>query len=118
MKYAVCHVDEIMKNEVKPIEVNGRSIVLVRTENDEYYAVRNKCSHQGVELHKGSLLDAALVSKVGEYCFDKDNKVLRCPWHNYEFCIKSGKSPIPGDRHRVKTYEVSIAGEEIYIEVK
>jgi 3-phenylpropionate/trans-cinnamate dioxygenase ferredoxin subunit len=44
-----------------------------------------------------------------------DDRVVLCPWHGYKFRLSDGRSPLEGDRMRVRTYTVELEGDEIVI---
>ena len=58
-----------------------------------------------------------LPSKVGEYCYGMHNKIVRCPWHAYEFELETGISLAEPERLRVATYEIKREGDEVAIYV-
>lgn len=50
-----------------------------------------KCLHQGGPLDQGKLYDYhATTKEAGEYQVDPVREVLKCPWHGYEYDIKTG----------------------------
>ena len=65
-----------------------------------YYAIKNSCPHMGGELGEG-LLQGELVT---------------CPWHGWRFNVKTGKNP-EADVVGVRTFEVKVEGDEIFIGV-
>ena len=46
----------------------------------------------------------------GEYLYSRQGEILRCPWHGWEFDIRSGQSWFDPTGVRVRRYEVSIEG--------
>lgn len=81
----------------------------------EYYALINRCSHQGGPLCRGELVGLARSSGPGDYAWDRAGEILRCPWHAWEFDIKTGKAVVDPQKVRVKTYEVSVEPFETYV---
>ncbi|KKO54397.1 Rieske (2Fe-2S) protein [Paenibacillus sp. DMB20] len=88
------------------VQVEGREIGIYRI-NGEYYALNNYCPHQGAPMCAGYVSGTNLPSEVYEYEYARKGEIIRCPWHGWEFDIKTGKS-LFSDRVRVKTYEVRI----------
>jgi len=76
-----------------------------------FYALRNQCPHQGAELCRGSLNGTHLPSDPCEYRYGRDQQILRCPWHGWEFDITNGKAIVTPDKVRVKTYPVAVESE-------
>ncbi len=103
------HVDEIPLGERKIVQI-GRISIGVFHLSDGFYAVRNYCPHQGAELCKGSIHGTHRPSDVGDFNPALEGRVLRCPWHGWEFDIVTGKG-LYDARDRVATYEVRVNQE-------
>lgn len=95
----------------KIVEVAGRSVGIFNLEGS-FYALRNSCPHQGAPLCLGSIGGMARPSAPGEYDWGRHGEILRCPWHGWEFDIKTGRSVFNPHRTRVRSYEVTVSGEE------
>ena len=52
---------------------------------------------------------------VYEYSVDTAERVLRCPWHGFEFRLENGRSITDPERMRVKTYRVELEGDEVVL---
>jgi hypothetical protein len=52
-----------------------------------------------------SLVDS---SEPGEYRMSRQAEMLRCPWHGWEFDIRTGQSWCDPAKVRVKTYPVTV----------
>jgi nitrite reductase (NADH) small subunit len=102
----VAEVDEIQEGQSKIIDLEGRSIGLYRI-GDAYYALHNRCPHEGAQLCKGKVCGTTLPSKVYEYEFGRKNELVRCPWHGWEFEIKTGKS-VFDEKVRTRSYKVQV----------
>jgi nitrite reductase/ring-hydroxylating ferredoxin subunit len=116
-KHIVATVEEIPPGERKIVEVAGRSIGVFNI-NGEFYAIRNTCPHQGGPLCKGKVSGFLESSAPGDYRYSRRGEIVRCPWHGWEFDIKTGQSWFDPIRTRVRRYEVSVepataAGEAI-----
>jgi nitrite reductase (NADH) small subunit len=44
-------------------------------------------------------------------------EILKCPWHNWEFDIKTGCSLFDPENVRIKTYNVKEEEGTVYVEV-
>lgn len=105
--YVVAAVDEIPPGERKLVEVAGRSVGVFNV-GGAYYALLNRCPHQAGPLCRG-LLHAFIESTVpGEYRYTRKGEILRCPWHGWEFDVKTGQSWFDPARVRVRAYEASV----------
>jgi nitrite reductase/ring-hydroxylating ferredoxin subunit len=50
----------------------------------------------------------AMPSTPGEYVWDREGEILRCPWHGWEFDLTTGRSIFNPHKLRVRTYEVTV----------
>jgi nitrite reductase (NADH) small subunit len=99
---------------VKIVLVNRREIGLVHW-HGQLYALRNLCPHQLGPLCRG-LLRPRLMSAGGAEGLrvDEDMPVLACPWHGWEFEVKTGMS-LAGHPYRVGTYPVKVEDGRVKI---
>jgi len=110
-KHIVATVAELPPGQRKIIEVNGVSIGVFNV-HGTYYALRNRCPHQGAPLCLGNLKGTTLPSAPGEYIWAREGEILRCPWHGWEFDVTTGRSIFNPHKVLVKAYEVSVEGPE------
>jgi nitrite reductase/ring-hydroxylating ferredoxin subunit len=106
-------VTEFEEGRPRIMTVEGREIGVVRWRG-EFYAVRNLCPHQlgpvcGV-VH--ARLDA---DRPGELVADDDNPVVGCPWHGWEFDLRTGRS-MWDDQFRIRTYPTSTRAGRLMVE--
>jgi nitrite reductase (NADH) small subunit len=73
----------------------------------EFVAVRNVCPHRGAPVCHGMITGTMVPSEPGQLAWGLDGLVLRCPWHRWEFDLRSGK-PLFGidERRRLRRYDV------------
>ena len=109
--HPVARVSELRPGQRKIVEVEGRSIGVFNV-HGRYYALRNVCPHQGAPLCRGAIKGAAAPSAPGEYIWEREGEILRCPWHGWEFDITTGRSIFNPHRTRVRSYEVSVSRGE------
>ncbi len=106
-RHVVGKVSEVNPGERRIVEAEGRSIGVFNVAGD-YFALRNSCPHQAAPLCLGSVKGMTMPSKPGEYIWAREGEILRCPWHGWEFDIKTGRSIFNPHRMRVKAYDVTI----------
>ena len=106
-KYAVALVDEISPSGRKIVEVAGRSIGIFNIDG-EFFALRNRCPHEGGPLCAGTLCGLVSSDRPGEYHYSRPGQILRCPWHGWEFDIRTGQSWFDPAKVRVRRYEVKV----------
>lgn len=95
------------------VQVDGREVGVYRI-GGQYYAIMNYCPHQGAPVCVGYVSGTNLPSDVYEYKYARQGQILRCPWHGWEFDIKTGES-LFSSKFRVKTYEVEVKDGKIGI---
>ncbi len=106
-KYVVAQADEIAPGDRKILTVAERQIGVFNVAG-EYFALRNRCPHQGGPLCSG-VLYGALESRVpGEYSYSRAGEIIRCPWHGWEFDLRTGQSWFDPDRTRVHSYSLEL----------
>jgi nitrite reductase/ring-hydroxylating ferredoxin subunit len=105
--YTVARVSEIPPGHRKIVELGGRSIGVFNV-GGHFHALRNQCPHQGGPLCQGSIQGTAAASSPGEYRWEREGEILRCPWHGWEFDITSGRSVFNPHKVRVRRYDVTL----------
>jgi 3-phenylpropionate/trans-cinnamate dioxygenase ferredoxin subunit len=112
-RHVVATVGEIPPGGRKIVEAAGRSIGVFNV-NGEYFALRNRCPHQGGPLCEGLLWGLLEASEPGEFAFTRRGEILTCGWHGWEFDIRTGQSWCEPRRLRVRRYDVSVeAGADL-----
>jgi nitrite reductase (NADH) small subunit len=117
MKHRLFKRDELKPGEKKVVVLNNKSILVVCKSEGEIYAVRNKCPHQGAPLDKGSFNGTVVCNIAGEYKYGRENEIIRCPWHGFEFEANTGCAVHDKNDKKMKTYPVYIEDENVIIEV-
>lgn len=105
--HVVARVGEIPPGGRKIVEVGNRSIGVFNV-GGRYYALRNTCPHQGAPLCLGRVTGVTVSSAPGEYRWEREGEILVCPWHAWEFDLKTGHSIFNPHEKRVKSYRVSV----------
>ncbi|MBC7724236.1 MAG: Rieske 2Fe-2S domain-containing protein [Burkholderiaceae bacterium] len=90
-KYVVGRVDEFPESGRMIVDIRGREVGIFRIRN-RFYAVLNRCPHLGGPLVKGQLVNAVTSTGPGNMELDTSKDLIACPWHNWEFDIKTGQS--------------------------
>ena len=106
-RYIVAPVGAIPPGERLIVEIAGRSIGVFNV-NGEFFALRNRCPHQGGPLCNGPVSGFVSSSGPGDYHLSRQGQILRCPWHGWEFDIQTGQSWFDPKRVRVRSYDVML----------
>lgn len=107
MKYVIAAVDEIPPGHRKIIEIAGLSIGIFNLQG-EFFALRNRCPHQGGPLCEGKLWGRLESSAPGEFQYSGPGEIIGCLWHGWEFDIRTGQSWCDPRRLRTRSYRVSV----------
>src|SRR4051794_15128504 len=95
--HRVADLDELPEGRVKTVAAGTHSLALTHLDG-QYGALDNHCPHQGGPLGEGSI----------------EGGLLRCPWHGYDYCPLTGRSPGAfGDA--VPTHPVEQRDDGIYV---
>lgn len=121
-RYLVGNVNEFMDGRKKIVTAGGKSIGIYPI-GGRLYAIRNVCPHQGAELCKGHTSAWIESSGPGDFRYEREGEIVRCPWHQWEFDIKTGCLVVDPST-RTKTYEVTVERfdvtvdqEQVYVHV-
>jgi 3-phenylpropionate/trans-cinnamate dioxygenase ferredoxin subunit len=107
-KYVVATVDEIAPGERKIVELEGRSVGVFNVDG-EYFALLDHCPHAGAELCSFGTIFGVSSAKtpIDEIKYER-GRSIRCPWHQWEFDIRTGESFYDPNNARVRKYNVDV----------
>ena len=112
-RHVVGRTLEIPPGSHKIVEVSGRQIGVFNV-NGEFFALLNRCPHGGAELCKGAVVGLVQPQGVGEYPIARKGEFIRCPFHGWEFEIKTGQSYCAPDRLKVRSFDVAVqSGDQL-----
>ena len=109
--HRVCRVEELPPGERIIVQIGANSVGVFNIDG-EFFALKNLCPHQMAPLCLGRIGGTNLLSPVGEYVHGHEGEIIRCPWHRWEFNIKTGRSVFNPHRVRVKSYEVAVQSDD------
>jgi len=112
-RYIVATVDELPPGGRKKVKLGGRDIALFRS-GDSYRAIQDRCPHEGASLCAGKITGLATSDRPGSYRLEREGELLRCPWHGWEFDIRTGQSWCDPERVRVRSFDAQVkSGSEL-----
>jgi 3-phenylpropionate/trans-cinnamate dioxygenase ferredoxin subunit len=112
-RHVVAAAADLAPGQRKVITIDGRSIGVFNV-NGTFYALRNQCAHRSGPLCKGRLRPLVLPADGTQLAYEREGEILKCPWHQWEFDIKTGQA-LYDAKLRVKTYRVAQEGEEVVL---
>jgi 3-phenylpropionate/trans-cinnamate dioxygenase ferredoxin subunit len=114
-RHIVATVDEIPPGQRRLVNANGRDIIIFNVDG-EYFAVGNRCPHEGASLCKGRVVGLVEAKEPGAYQYSRRGELIRCPWHGWEFDLRTGKSWCEPDRTKVRRYDLKVEPGSALIE--
>ena len=105
-RHVVAAVGEIAPGTARTSPA-GREICVFNV-HGEHYALINRCPHEGAALCFGHVLGCFNSNRPGEYRLTRHGEMLRCPWHGWEFDIKTGQSWCHPESVKARTYKVEV----------
>ena len=91
---------EIEEGQGKCFVANGAKIAVFK-QDGEFYALDDLCTHADAPLSDGWL----------------NKGCVACPWHGAEFDLKTGAAMNLPATEPVKTYKVTVEGDDLKIEL-
>ncbi|MBI4146987.1 Rieske 2Fe-2S domain-containing protein [Candidatus Woesearchaeota archaeon] len=82
------------------ISMKGKSLALFNVKG-KFYCIDNTCPHLYGPLCKGP----------------RNGFIVSCPWHGSKFDIRNGSLQGPPARTGVKSYKVTVKGDDILVDL-
>ncbi len=114
-RHVVALAAEIPPGARKLVTVRGRPIAIFNI-GGEFFGLFNRCPHQGGSLCDGVLTGLLQSSDPGTFRYIRKGEILRCPWHGWEFDVRTGQSYCDPERLRTRTYPVGVAHGQALVE--
>ena len=107
-----------MKDGDRRIVTAGKREIGVFHKGGSFYAYSNVCLHQGGPACEGmitaNVVDVFAADRTYQGQVFGDEMHFVCPWHGYEYDIKTGECV--GDRKlKLRKFDVVKRGEDIYV---
>jgi nitrite reductase/ring-hydroxylating ferredoxin subunit len=106
-RHVIAAVEELPPGTRKFLTIDARPIAVFNI-NGEFFGLLNRCPHQGAALCEGPLIGLAQSSDPGEIEYTRLGEIIRCPWHGWEFDIRTGQSYCDPKRFRTRAYAVNV----------
>jgi 3-phenylpropionate/trans-cinnamate dioxygenase ferredoxin subunit len=112
-RHVVAQAADIPAGSRRIVSVDGHEIGIFNLDGS-YYALLNRCPHRSGPLCQGRLRPLIDSDGVGQISHEREGEVLKCPWHQWEFDIRSGLA-LYAPRLQVRTYEVVQEGDDVVV---
>jgi 3-phenylpropionate/trans-cinnamate dioxygenase ferredoxin subunit len=87
----VCDVADLSDGQIRSVTV-GRTRLVAAMTADEIKVFFGSCPHQGAPLDKGRMVTELTSTGPGDLTLIPESRLLRCPWHSYEFDLNDGRA--------------------------
>ena len=114
-RHVVCRVDELPPGQRKLVAAGQFGIGVFNVKGN-FHALTNYCPHRGGPLCLGEITGTTDEIPGEGVVWTRDGEILRCPWHNWEFAIDTGRT-ISEPAKRVRSYPVRVEGELVVLEL-
>jgi len=112
-RQVVARAGDVAPGQCKIVNVAGREIGVFNVDG-RYFALANRCPHEGGPLCQGRIVALVQSDGPGHYALTRDREFLRCPWHGWEFDIRTGQSWCDPKSTRARQFQVTVeAGEKL-----
>jgi nitrite reductase/ring-hydroxylating ferredoxin subunit len=112
-RHVVAAADELQPGEKKLVTIKGREIGVFNV-GGEFFALANRCPHAGGPMCEGRVVGLVLSSRPGQYSISRKGEFLRCPWHGWEFDIRTGQSWCDPKDLKIRQFKTAVtAGAEL-----
>ena len=108
-------IEDFRERQVRVIEVAQRQVGIVRWHGD-FFAISNVCPHQGGPLCRGRLSARLAAVEPGNLVLDDSIPVIACPWHGWEFDVRTGRA-ILESAERVRTFCIRVDAGRVLLEL-
>jgi nitrite reductase/ring-hydroxylating ferredoxin subunit len=106
-RHVVARVDEIAPGSRKCVTLDGRGVIVFNVKG-EFFALSETCPHKGGSLAKGIITGLVQSDGPGDHRLEREGEIVRCPWHQWEFDIKTGRSYCDPRRMRLMKFDVKV----------
>ena len=100
-RHLVAKIEDLEVDTMQKVIVDGEEICLAHAEDGEYYAIGDICTHEEYSLSDGELWGLE----------------VECPAHGSRFHLLTGAVTGLPAVVPAKTYQVSVEGDDVYVEL-
>lgn len=99
-KVKVANVNDVPEGDMIKVKVDRDQVALFKVDG-KLYATTNICTHEYCELDSNHIMHG---------------DVVECTCHGSQYDIKTGENVLPPSAEPLKTYKVSVEGEDVFLE--
>lgn len=96
-----CATGDVDEEDVIRFDHGGRSFIIVRDHENNYYCTDGLCTHEEVHLADGLVVEAT----------------IECPKHSSVFDCRTGEVETPPACENLRTYPTRVGGGRVFVEL-
>ena len=96
-----CKKEDIELEDLIRFDYENKTYAIYCSPDENYFCTDGLCTHEDVHLEDGLVMD----------------DVIECPMHNGQFNYKTGKAVRSPACDDLKTYELKVIEDDIYIDI-
>jgi nitrite reductase/ring-hydroxylating ferredoxin subunit len=113
-RHVIAKADDIAPGSNKIVTVAGREIGVFNVGGD-FYALANRCPHAGAALCEGFISGLVGADGPNKYRLERKGEFIRCPYHGWEFDIRTGQSWCDPKSLKVRQFSITVAPGETLV---
>ncbi len=106
-RHVIAAINELPPGTRRRCMIDGKAVLVLNIKG-ELFALSDTCPHRGASLSGGVLTGHVVSQEPGQYAYSRYGEILRCPWHGWEFDVRSGRSWCDPKRLRLMQHTVTI----------
>jgi nitrite reductase (NADH) small subunit len=119
-EYSAGKVTDYADGDRKVVDCTESEVGIFKIDG-EFYAWHNRCAHRGGPVCQGRIMKRVIEPVADDRTirsqeYDPSETHIVCPWHGYEYSIKTGLHQ-GNSRIRLRKAEMTIRDGEIYVQV-
>jgi nitrite reductase (NADH) small subunit len=119
-EYMAGRIADYADGDRKVVECGEFEVGVFRI-GDDFYGWHNRCAHRAGPVCQGRIMKRVLEpvasdKTVRAQAYDEAESQIVCPWHGYEFSIKTGHHQ-GSTKFRLRKADLVVRDGEIYVSV-
>lgn len=107
-RYLVAKAADVPAGERLVVQIEGRSVGVFNVDGD-FFALLDRCPHAGAALCSfGTVYGVSSAPEPDAPISFEGGRSIRCPWHQWEFDIRTGEAFYDRGNTRVRRYGVDV----------
>ncbi|MCR6502177.1 MocE family 2Fe-2S type ferredoxin [Shinella sp. CPCC 101442] len=96
-----CATEDVELEEQIRFDHSGRTFLVIRSPDDEFFCIDGICTHENVHLADGLVMDG----------------IIECPKHSAHFDYKTGEAMRAPACINLRTWPVKVEDGDVFIEI-